>query len=98
MNLKVKSPVSVGGFSISKPFFAPDYDVLSFGLSKHWAHGLWTGTSLASLPGDGAHSRPAPSGVPHAESQAAAKAILPWDLGELFLAGTGRPRHTARLQ
>lgn len=30
----------VGAFSISKPFLIPDPDVLSFSLSKHWAHGL----------------------------------------------------------
>lgn len=38
--MKIRSPISVGAFSVSKPFFDPDSDILSFGLSKHWAHGL----------------------------------------------------------
>lgn len=32
----------VGAFSIHKAFLTPNADVLSFVLSKCWAHGLWT--------------------------------------------------------
>lgn len=50
LDLRARFPVfSVGIFSINKPFLTSNSDVLSLGLLKDQAHGLWTRNVSSSL-------------------------------------------------